>query len=74
MLSKPDQRTLAALADMAQSAAWTEIEKWLLAAREACVQASLNRDPAASRQAQGAFQAIDAFIDITQKARDLGRR
>jgi hypothetical protein len=74
MLVKPDDATLTALARMSQSTDWEQVEKWLRESREGCIKQSLNESDAKSRQAQGAFVALDEIFNATQKARELSRR
>lgn len=74
MLIRPEDATNIALGRLGRGAEWEQIEKWLKESREACVQQSLNDEPAKSRKAQGALQVIDELLKMTKAAVDLTAR
>lgn len=65
---KPANESATALARIAKTAEWEQIEKWLMRCREEFVKASLSTDPALSRQAQGQFMVIDDFLKHARAA------
>jgi hypothetical protein len=74
MLAKPDEATLIALARMSQSTDWERVANWLEESKADCIKQSLAPDDTRSRQAQGGYLALTELLDLTQKARELGRR
>ncbi|OWT55264.1 hypothetical protein CEY11_21375 [Candidimonas nitroreducens] len=74
MLVKPNPDTLTALGRIGKTAEWGIIEGWLRESRERYVNASLDPDPARSRQMQGAMVAIDELLVTIRAAVDLTTR
>jgi hypothetical protein len=70
MISRPDQRVLAALSSLEGNTDFEVVMAWIRESREDLVGAGMYaKDEVLTRWSQGAYQALDVFINQAESAR-----